>query len=53
MKKKRGPKFERKQGGVYGRVWRKERKGGNVIILEPQKIKEIIKKQKGMCGQQM
>ena len=34
---KRGMKFE-KQGGVYGRIWKKERKGRDIaIIIQSQK----------------
>ena len=29
---KRGHEFEREKGGIYGRVWREEREGRNVII---------------------
>lgn len=38
-----GHEFKREQGGVNGRVWRKEQDGENdVIIAKPQKIKEIF-----------
>lgn len=29
---RRGHEFEREQGGLYGRLWRKEKEGGNHII---------------------
>jgi hypothetical protein len=31
--KKRDQEFEREQAGVYGRIWRKEREGGNYVII--------------------
>jgi hypothetical protein len=29
----RGHEFERRQGELYGRVWREERKGENNVII--------------------
>lgn len=41
---KEGHDFERKQGGVYGKVWKEEQEGRNcAIILKFQRIKEIFK----------
>lgn len=32
-KKKKGHEFEREQKGVYGKIWREERKGRNVVTI--------------------
>jgi hypothetical protein len=45
VNEKRSYEFEKKHGGVYGKVWRKEKKGGNdVIIFRSQKKKRKEKK---------
>lgn len=45
MEKRRGNEFKREQGGEHRRVWNKKRKRGNdVVILRPQKIREIVGK---------
>jgi hypothetical protein len=35
IKEKRGHEFERKQEGIYGRIWREEREEINDVIIIP------------------
>ena len=42
INEKRGLKFEREQGGIYGRVWRKREERNDIIFKNEGSNKNIL-----------